>query len=97
MDSGQASRQSSAGTGHYHPGLNQHHVAQQQQQQMKGQDYALETYIPGNSTVAPHQSNGYYQPESPRSNPGSPSKRVAFKGLPNQYNHPGNQGKHIPF
>ena len=90
LDTAQSSRQSSAGTGHYHHGLNnhQHHM---QQQQIKAPEYALDTYIPGNSTVQghPQQSNGYYQPEPPRSNPGSPSKRVAFKGLPNQYNHPG--------
>ena len=101
LDTAQSSRQSSAGTGHYHHGHNnhpQHHNTQQQQ--IKGPEYALDTYIPQNSTVAPHQNNGYYQqqqPEPPRSNPGSPSKRVAFKGLPNQYNqhpgqHPGNAG-----
>ena len=91
LDTAQSSRQSSAGTGHYHHGLNhQHHMQPQQPQQIKAPEYALDTYIPGNSTVGPpHQSNGYYQPEPPRSNPGSPSKRVAFKGLPNQYNHPG--------
>ena len=35
------------------------------------------------------QNGGYYYPsaEPIRSNPGSPSKRVAFKGLPNNYNH----------
>ena len=100
LDTAQSSRQSSAGTGHYHHGHNnhpQHHNTQQQQ--IKGPEYALDTYIPQNSTVAPHQNNGYYQqPEPPRSNPGSPSKRVAFKGLPNQYNqhpgqHPGNAGR----
>ena len=104
MDTAQSSRQSSAGTGHYHHGHNnhpQHHNTQQQQ--IKGPEYALDTYIPQNSTVAPHQNNGYYQqPEPPRSNPGSPSKRVAFKGLPNQYNqhpgqHPGNAGKNVLF
>ena len=98
LDTAQSSRQSSAGTGHYHHGHN-NHPQHHNTQQIKGPEYALDTYIPQNSTVAPHQNNGYYQqPEPPRSNPGSPSKRVAFKGLPNQYNqhpgqHPGNAGR----
>ena len=39
-------------------------------------DYIADTPIPSTSV----QNGGYYYPEPVRSNPGSPSKRVAFKG-----------------
>lgn len=75
----QQSRQSSAGTSHY-PIV--HHGQQMYQHKP---EYTLDTYVPATSTVI--QNGGYYG-EPVRSNPGSPSKRVAFKGLQNAYNHP---------
>lgn len=72
------SRQSSAGSVHHY------HNHPQNGQQQNRPEYTLDTYLPATSTAG----NGYYNQEPPRSNPGSPSKRVAFKGLPNNYNHP---------
>ena len=74
--SSQQTRQNSAGTIHHH-----HYVPVTQpppvsSAQMKP-EYTLDTYIPATSMAT--QQNGYYA-EPVRSNPGSPSKRVAFKG-----------------
>ena len=55
-------------------------------------DYPIPNNYPDHVQQIPttQQNGGYYYPSSAepnRSNPGSPSKRVAFKGLPNSYNH----------
>ena len=71
-----------------HEDMNSQPVSRQNSAQYKP-DYTLDSYIPTSSIA-----NGYYVQQEPvRSNPGSPSKRVAFKGipsngLPNNYNHP---------
>ena len=71
-----------------HDDLNSQPVSRQSSANYKP-DYTLDSYIPTSSIA-----NGYYVQQEPvRSNPGSPSKRVAFKGipsngLPNNYNHP---------
>ena len=48
-------------------------------------DYS-DSHVPVTSSM--QNGGGYYTQDPIRSNPGSPSKRVAFKGLPNTYNHP---------
>jgi hypothetical protein len=79
VPSQQQSRQNSAAAAH-------HNMTSRHQQQQS--DYGL---VPVADTPIPSSMhNGYYDQEPVRSNPGSPLKRVAFRGMqqpPNNYNH----------
>ena len=82
------SRQNSATGNHFHSAA-ANNMTSRMAASSANSDYS--NNYPGDHGQIPTtsvQNGGYYYPSDPiRSNPGSPSKRVAFKGLPNSYNH----------
>ena len=83
------SRQNSATGNHFHSAAANNMTSRMAASSATASDYS--NNYPGDHGQIPTtsvQNGGYYYPSDPiRSNPGSPSKRVAFKGLPNSYNH----------